>query len=353
MKFFTKVALVSAMAISANAMAAQLQALDEEELSATTGQDGITITLNTSGIDIAHLYLHDDDGLGLGTAAVPGANPGDPNISEASWDHGLGGTTNAGAIGIHGVKLEVVDSSGNNVANGTLAKVLIDTDGGADAATSSDDAFLNVNVNTGNIKISLDSITVGASNDEHATNVRRGVKDPSAGNSVVKIVSGYTDTDKLAVTVGGSKLNIQLGNTPQGAMIKASGTVTGGLNIKNVALVDKAGGGVVGIDEIRVADAGQTYLTADAEISLINASENNSGLKIELGSTAQDIYLKDVRLGGNFTTTAGAALTAPADYSDATTVGTSAFNKAHIASIGNLELQGLNLNATSVIISGH
>lgn len=39
MKLFTKLALVSAVAISSNAMA--MQAMDDAALSSTTGQDGI------------------------------------------------------------------------------------------------------------------------------------------------------------------------------------------------------------------------------------------------------------------------------------------------------------------------
>jgi hypothetical protein len=41
MKMFTKLALVSSMAISANAMA--MQSMDDAALSAATGQDGINI----------------------------------------------------------------------------------------------------------------------------------------------------------------------------------------------------------------------------------------------------------------------------------------------------------------------
>ena len=49
---FTKLVLVSSVAISANAMA--MQAMDDESLSATTGQDGINIgiKLDAAGITI-------------------------------------------------------------------------------------------------------------------------------------------------------------------------------------------------------------------------------------------------------------------------------------------------------------
>ncbi|EOG3524649.1 DUF6160 family protein, partial [Acinetobacter baumannii] len=57
MKMFTKLALVSSLAISANTMA--MQSMDDAALSAATGQDGINIgiALGADGITIDKLYL--------------------------------------------------------------------------------------------------------------------------------------------------------------------------------------------------------------------------------------------------------------------------------------------------------
>ena len=86
MKKFTKIALVSSMAISANAMA--MQAMDDAALSASTGQDGINIGIGISKVTIDKLYIHDNDGLAAkGTAGT---------------DAGSGGTGTAGAIVIQG-----------------------------------------------------------------------------------------------------------------------------------------------------------------------------------------------------------------------------------------------------------
>jgi hypothetical protein len=76
MKLFTQLALVSAIAVSGNAMA--MQALDDAQLASTTGQDGITLTIKppvkpfaalTAGaggvIAIDHIYVHDKDGLAI------------------------------------------------------------------------------------------------------------------------------------------------------------------------------------------------------------------------------------------------------------------------------------------------
>ncbi|HQV25289.1 MAG TPA: pilus assembly protein FilA, partial [Acinetobacter sp.] len=50
MKMFTKLALISSMAISANAMA--MQSMDDAALGATTGQDGINIGIGISAVTI-------------------------------------------------------------------------------------------------------------------------------------------------------------------------------------------------------------------------------------------------------------------------------------------------------------
>ncbi len=58
MKLFTKLALVSSIAVSANAMA--MQAMDDASLSSTTGQDGINIGIKLDGgeITVDQLYIH-------------------------------------------------------------------------------------------------------------------------------------------------------------------------------------------------------------------------------------------------------------------------------------------------------
>ena len=69
MKMFTKLALISSMAISANAMA--MQSMDDAALSATTGQDGINIGLGISRVTIEKVLIHDNDGYGsVGTGPV-------------------------------------------------------------------------------------------------------------------------------------------------------------------------------------------------------------------------------------------------------------------------------------------
>lgn len=313
MKLFTKIALVSAMALSANAMAAQLQALDDEALSATTGQDGITLTINTSGITIDKLLIHDNDGLQ--TAANGGVvvmNEWDSAANSiVATDVDLGGTETAGAIVLNDVAL--------NLTGDTVVK--LDTDAGAGGTAP----FLNIGLQTGTTtQILVDNIAVGVSGTygTPASN-RRGA------TNEVTILSGYTAANKIDITLGQTSMNIQLGNTPQGAMILASGTVTNGIEIKNLAINDASGGGAIGLDRIRITDANSGNLSANAKISA-----TASGLLIDTGSTIdKDIYIEGVRFGA----------LANMDASVTT----------RNASIGDVEIQGLNMGTSSILVSGH
>lgn len=312
MKLLTKVSLVSAIAISGNAMA--MQVLDDGALSAASGQEGITLQLKTDGITIDKLLLHDNDGLADNGLAPVGVIPGPVAPAGA----GFGGTSEAGAIVINGIELTAVSP------DRTLAIVDIDSDAGA----GGNSPFLNIGVTTGDINIKVDSIAVGVSGSAIPT--ATSVSNRRGATNETKILSGYTADQKLDITVGGSALNIQLGNTPQGAMIIANGTVSGGLNISNIAVVDAAGGGAIGLDRIRVTDANSSNLTASAKISI-----SPDGLSIGLGNLAQDIYVDAVRFGS------------------AAGIGTASSTIGASASIGSLEVQGLSLNNTSILVSGH
>ena len=111
MKMFTKLALVSSMAVSANAMA--MQSMDDAALSAATGQDGINIGIGISKIEIAKVLVHDNDGLVYsGTAPTSG-------------QAGFGGTGNAGAIVIKS------NASGKTATNGIVIEAPVNAAGNA------------------------------------------------------------------------------------------------------------------------------------------------------------------------------------------------------------------------------
>jgi len=304
MKLFTQLALVSAIAVSGNAMA--MQALDDAQLASTTGQDGITLTIKppikpfaalTAGaggvINIDSIYVHDKGGL-------------------AAAD---GGTDTSGAIVLDGFA----------IAGSAPIVVKIDADGNA-----GNGAFLNVNValpseliiRTGDIGVAQSARGVGA-----ATTVR-GLVGPST-----KIL------DSIDVKLGGATMNIQLGNQVQAGfvnaetMIKVSGSIANGLVISGITLEDNDGvaasatnlgssGGQISIGDIVVTDNGNlATLTLATDIDV-----STNGLVLTMGGSKTDVLLADVRLGD-------------------TTLATS--------SIGDVEIVGLDMVGTQIAVTGH
>jgi len=317
MKLFTQLALVSAIAVSGNAMA--MQALDDAQLASTTGQDGITLTIKppvkafsglTAGaggvIAIDSIYVHDKGGL----AAAQG------------------GTDTSGAITLDGFA----------IAGNAPIVVKIDADGNA-ANLGAGGAFLNVNValpselviRTGNIGVARSNRVAGS-----ATTVRG-------------IVAGTKNAilDSIDVKLGGATMNIQLGNQVQAGstgtgntetMIKVAGSIANGLIISGVTLKDTVGtaasttnlgtkDGQIKIGDIVVTDTANGAATAATTLTLatdIDVSTN--GLVLTMGGGKNDVLLADVRLG---------------DTTQAS------------SSIGDVEIVGLDMIGAQIAVTGH
>lgn len=296
MKLFTKLALVSSMAVSVNAMAVSvnamaMQAMDDASLSATTGQDGITIAIDTTaGIEIDKLYIHDNDGftnsaLTFGDTTINTAGTADPTIG-------------AGAITVNG--LTISKGTGNTQNLATLK---------VDAADVGGQAVLNVLAETGALDINVGSIGVASSGTYSSDDNVRGVVE----GSEKQIITGLT------LSLGATKANVQLGNAPQGAMIVVDSEITGGLSTSlTINDTSTSGGGSIGIEGLKVTSSGSKNLNADAKIGV-----TKDGLYISPAQSPLNAYIQKVSLGEA--------------------------NK----SIGSIEVQGLNLGSTSIKISGH
>lgn len=292
MKLFTKLALVSAIAISGNAMA--MESLDDAALSAATGQDGIDLTIKTSGITIGKVLVHDNDGLATTAATNGGLN--------------LGGTGTAGAIVVNNITVGVSATQANAAMNGNLAKVTIDTDGG-----TTGNAVLNINAKTNGIDVGVGSIAVAASNAASGmVGARRG-----AGAETVIV-------DGLNLTVGASELNIQLGAQPQGAMIVANGKIVGGITISSLNLVDSSvGGGKIQVGGLKITSANSADLAVNTKIGVLAPAAGVTAGGLSISSTgSNDIYIGSLAFGNT-------------------------------ASIGSVEIQGLNMGTNSILVSGH
>ena len=311
MKMLKKLALVSAVSmISAGAFA--MEAMDDESMAATTGQDGITVKIKppTSNFDAL---------TGTNYFGGTGGNAGVIAIDNV-YIHDKGGLTTGG------VTSGAITLTGLKMAGSAPIQLDIDADGGAGGLVPT----LNVKValpttfivRTGNIGVAGSNRAVAA-----ATTVR-GI---TASNVVI--------LDSIDLSLGGTVMNIQLANSPQGAMIKVDGTITNGLQISGLKLNDTDGlvanlataaglgngQGSVYIDKITVTDIGATNLTLATDIDI---SDSGLVLMMRTGSAKTDILMENVRLGATATASTN-------------------------ASIGDVEIVGMNMAGTQIAISGH
>ena len=333
MKKFTKLALVSSIALTTNAMA--MQAMDDTALSATTGQDGLSIGIGISKIEIEKLLIHDNDGLvsdgaKAAVADVLDANgnvvtPGTPAVIGS-----LGGTNKAAAIVIKGNGISgdanekhgiVIGANYDNngaylLTSRNLADLVIDSDAGTSGTGG---AFINVAAQVSGLDIKIGEIGVSASNAENTstTSIRRGNDDTNYN----AILSGLT------LKTGKMDANIQLGAAPQGAMVKLNTKMIGGLEIKNLGILDNStkgkavgsvnvGGtetavttkkaGEIFIESIKIADAASKDLTLKQDIQVFNDAYVGGGttlgkaahIRIVSNDTgAKDQYIKGIHLG--------------------------------------------------------
>ena len=308
MKKFTKLALVSSLAISANAMA--MQAMDDATLGVTTGQSGINIGIGLSKIEIAKLFIHDNDGLSPNKSGVTPATP------LVLGDAGFGGTSTAGAISIKGNGTGATATNGIVISANTdslltshnLADLTIDSDAGVGG---DDSAFINIGAKVSGLNIAIGEIGVTASGTagagSNADTIRRG----GVSTNYNAVLSGLT------LKTGVMDANIQVGASPQGAMIMLDTSMVGGLEITNLGILDNStklgdgtgdsaanrAAGEIHIDSIKVATANSTDLAVDAKVSVYGKTDTSNGyLQILAGTkntTGTDIYVSGVKLGSS------------------------------------------------------
>lgn len=245
---FKKVLLASAIAALSSTSFA-MQAMDDESLSSTTGQDGLDIGITTANPITGDIILHDTDGVA--SLTLP----------------------NAGAIVIHGFSL---DTFGNTIT------ASVDATGDANNDATTNDPMLNIAVSipTGT-QIQTGSISVA-----HSLGSGAGYDNDSG-----------TILNSMTLTLGATNMNIQLGNEVQGSMIALNTVMTGGLSIAGFALNDANSGGSINAGNITVSDAGaaNTDLTLD-----VGVDATATGLSISLntvGTGGMDVVMTNVGLG--------------------------------------------------------
>lgn len=275
---FKKLALAAAIA-AVPAVAFSVETLDDSELSATTGRDGLEVSIQIANNISTDIYLHDTDGL----------------------DAGFSGYSFDGAI--------IIDDM--QVGAGTIG---LEIDAG-DRATSANAPILNISVTlpatltiaTGDILVANSQVDNGARNYD--------------GTPV-------TILENMNIILGGTTLNIQLGNEEQTGtnagsdMAVLSGSITGGVTISNFRVNDANSGGGIGMSSMTVTDSAGANLTLNVDVNVTAA-----GLELDLAQVGD---------GG------GMRIEIIDQYLGSTTAGT----------IGDISVVGLNLNDTKIVVSG-
>lgn len=330
---FKKLALVTAM-FAATSGAYAMEAMDEEALAAATGQDGITvsITVPAAGITMNQI-IHDTDGWDPTNAIAQ------DNAVGAAYSARAGAIVIGNAV-VGGTRtpMKIVrdtDLATAGVQAGPLdVTLVIDADGGTGVADANSGynggAFLNIGVGLQ----SGTTITTGDISVAKTTGLGTVTNAAQSG-----IIMKSSD-----IVLGATNMNIQLGNESQTyvwdtnnngnttdatdlrtAMIKLDSTMVGGLTINNFSLSDTStGGGDIAIGRMRLRDDGG----ADLTIGSVGVNVVAAGLRVDIASIggASGLYqsMERVQLGANTT-----------------------------AALGDIEVIGLNLNGTSITITGH
>ncbi|MEG0197428.1 MAG: pilus assembly protein FilA, partial [Acinetobacter sp.] len=145
-----------------------------------------------------------------------------------------------------------------------------------------------LDINIGEIGVTASNAVPGAS----ATSIRRGGKDDAgADKNYNAILSG------LSLKTGQMTANIQLGAAPQGAMIKLNTKMVGGLEIKNLGILDNSTKQGTG-DGTATNHANSTDLTIKQSVSVVGKEGASNGyIRMISSSGPIDNYVKGVHLG--------------------------------------------------------
>lgn len=236
-------------------------------------------------------------GLNVTTNAIIHDTDGIDNVSTAySFD---------GAIIVTGLN---INTQGNDI------RVEVDAGDSSTAVGTAPVLNINVSIPTGTT-IQTGTLRVGNSN-----------RDDAGWGYEAGSVSGVIMSN-ATITLGATTANIQLGNEAQGNMIQVDTVITGGVSIANSTLYDAGGaltGGVVGSSNIQILDNGGADLTVDVGMD-ITATDGLLITLNQVGNAATGFDMRIERL-----------------YLGTTTLGY----------LGDVELTAVNLNGSTVSISG-
>jgi len=252
MKGLKKLVLASAI-IAASSSSFAMQALDDEAMSAATGQDGLTITINSVALDNLDVKYVDRDGI----------------TSSTTYD-------NPGAIHIFGA-----GGAGDGLSVNMTTPTTINIDVGGNAGTGAGTgAQLLVDVTLGATSVNLQNVTIAVA-DAAATGSTTG-----ADVSILEFGAGAA----LNIAAGGNVL-VRLGDRGAAEHLISMTSTLPGLTLTQMSIVDSSttmGGGAIGIGSLALG-------TVNASVGIDVVA---GGLKIDTtGTTISSIALENVQLG--------------------------------------------------------
>lgn len=268
--------------------------LNDEELSGLTGQDGLTIRIVPTGPIQAEVIYHDNDGFS---------------------NTMLGGTHKAGAL-IFGTADGLSQNPLSLSSGSANINLILNIDTGAGVGTNG--AFLNLGISVPeDLTINTGDIWVAGSQEKSG------------------VVRGYTNPNKILdnfkIYVSNLNTNIQLGSTPQGGLLKMNGIFKDGVRIEGYKLHDLGGGGSIGMEYMLVQNSkpgrfASTHLDFD-----VTAFVLADGLTLKLNKMG-DSGGMNMRIWG---------------------LSAGDLNNPNTKAFGDVELRGLNMNGTTIQVSGH
>ena len=211
-------------------IAMAMQPLDDQSLSAMTGQDGLTVSVNISKIDFKQAAIIDTDGFTNSSATLPGK-------AALVMATSPGGPAN---IGVDFVQTFNANGSIQN-SSSELFKAVIDSDAG----TGTNGAFANVALTLGSdvnglrirpfsVYLTPDQYDPGDST-KHAISTLVGstytqhsifsTGTTLKSSNIKELLRVSNNIDVKFVTTNKPRMNIQLGASPQGHLVMFSGAV--------------------------------------------------------------------------------------------------------------------------------
>jgi len=269
------------------------------------GADGML-----NGLSIGQVIVHDDDGFAS-----------------------VGATENSGAlvIGSGGADSTVLFAD-NNIP----IQVDIDMVGSVSGTVAGSDSMLNVTITTPDLAIKTGNIYVANSNAADALLDKDGGVVANANDTDGTSLDGSTPIaimNGMEIILGATSLNVQLGTEAQGAMVLMNAALVGGLTINNMQVNDATAvtGGSFRASSMTVKNSGSADLNAVVAVNITNTiggADTFGGLVVTVAALGDgggaNIAINDIELG---------SATSPV--------------------MGDVQMNGLNVNGTKLIIRGH